>query len=167
MIQEDAIEKLPCLLSEDELRQRGEELARMVGERDDLEAERAAASKEAKDTIGRLELRLAQLASEVRARTVYRDVTVHAVANFQTKALEWIRLDTGEVVRQRPLSFEELQLGFDFGERPGDEAASRPEKAVRVASMAELEDEPDPNPEPLAEEALEPDQDTTDPQAEE
>jgi hypothetical protein len=128
-------EKLPCSLSDDEVRQRGEELARRIRAREELDEARRENQKDYRDRLAELDLEIATLAREVRDRTAYREVGVVMHRNLATRTVEWVRRDTGEVVRQRPMTDDELQGQLWELERRQD--------GVKVPSAAESEDQGD------------------------
>jgi len=76
------------------------------------EAKRAAATY--KEDLKTLDARRATLAQRVRERKERRDVPVAEQKDFSRKAISTIRLDTGEIVRERAMSSEELQTELDF-----------------------------------------------------
>jgi hypothetical protein len=119
-MQEPSVESLPCALSPEEVRQRGEAVARLLKERDDLDFETKQYAKERREEIGELELQIARVAIQIRERQEYRPVEVVCLRNPGEATVVWVRRDTGEVIRQRPMTEEEKQERLPFGDPLAD-----------------------------------------------
>lgn len=102
------VEVLPVRLSPDELRDRGEKLAGLEGQYIEHKAETKAQSKTRKEEEGRLELSIYQLASHIREKCEPREIEVEVRIAGKGQVAE-VRLDTGEIIRERPLREEEKQ----------------------------------------------------------
>jgi hypothetical protein len=100
---------LPVELTKDEIRLRGEELARKHAEWDEVENARKTAQTEAKGKIERIEAESKLLANNIRTGREYRDIEVREVRNDTTLSMDLVRQDTGEVIESRPLRTDELQ----------------------------------------------------------
>ena len=92
------------------------------------EAKRVSATY--KEDLKTLDARRATLAQRVRERKERRDVPVAEQKDFSRKAISTIRLDTGEIVRERAMNSEELQTELDFKK-------TRKFKTVEVAETSE------------------------------
>lgn len=106
------IERLPCQLTPDEVRARGEKAAMLYAERDEVEQDYERAKEIRKERIGSIDSRISQHMQEVRTRQEHRDVRVVDRENFDDKhnpQVETVRLDTGELVRSRPMTDLERQ----------------------------------------------------------
>ena len=103
-------ERLPCELTDDEVRAKGEQIAQLIGEIQDAEVAMKAQAEEAKDNIKGLKARTSALSSEVRTRREYRSVEVRESFDWGNRRVEVIRLDTGEVIRTRETTEAERQL---------------------------------------------------------
>ena len=116
-------EILPVPLTEAELLARGDEAARIQETRDRKDGERDAANKAAKAEIQGLEETLHHLLRQVRRKSEDREVEVLDRRNEDELTMEVVRTDTGEVIRSRPLTPEELQIKlFPAGEQEGASA---------------------------------------------
>jgi hypothetical protein len=111
-IGEKFTESLRCELTEWEVADRAANMARSVFAREEAEIERELANKAAKEVIKALDARVSSLAREVRERAVYRLVDCVEQRNEIESMIETIRLDTSEIVRARPMTAEEKQLGL-------------------------------------------------------
>ena len=105
-------ERLPVTLTNDEVRVRGEELAGLVAEINEAEDAKKLAASEAKAAIDALDSKAAGIAEEIRSRRVYRDVEVREDLDAPSRVVSVIRLDTGEVVRERVATSSDLQAVF-------------------------------------------------------
>ena len=101
--------ELPVKLTDEEVRLKGEKIARRLKDRENLEEERKAAAKAAKEEIGELDAEIIELRDEVRERREMRDVQVSDEKDWGRKIVRTLRLDTGEVVASRPMTPAELQ----------------------------------------------------------
>ena len=70
------------------------------------------AAQEAKAAIDGLAEKAAGIAEEIRSRRVYRDVEVREDLDAKARVVSVIRLDTGEVVRERVATSSDLQAEF-------------------------------------------------------
>lgn len=100
---------IPVELTKDEVRMRGESLARKHAEWDAVESARKAAMTHAKSEEELLEADMKLLAEAIRTGKEYRDVEVREVRNDAALSMDTVRQDTGEVIEQRPLRPDELQ----------------------------------------------------------
>jgi hypothetical protein len=101
---------LPVELTKDEIRMRGESLARKHAEWDAVESARKAAMTHAKSEEELLENDMQLLAEAIRTGKEYRDIEVREVRNDAALSMDLVRQDTGEVIEQRALRPEELQV---------------------------------------------------------
>jgi len=111
-------ESLRCELTEAEIRERADRCARAVKERDQVDADRQASNKEAKTEIERLEIEIRSLAQEIREHATYRHVSCVERVDQDLGVMQMIRLDTGEVARERQLTASERQQAL-FPRRVG------------------------------------------------
>lgn len=117
--------RLPVELTNAEKLLRGEQLARLHAEADDVEATRKAQQTSAKGKLEALEAQARDLANVIRTGREYRDIEVRERRNDTALAMELYRLDTGEVVETRPLRPDELQTTiFDISKGKGKKSGS-------------------------------------------
>lgn len=115
---ERKIEELRCDLSDAEIQQRGADAARLVTQIDALDEERRLAASDYRDQIKAKEGELRQLSREICERAVHRDVLCESRPDYAAGVMETVRLDTSELVRSRPLSYDERKPGlFAFDAR--------------------------------------------------
>ena len=123
--------KLVCELSEGELQLRSASLADTVTTIDQTKTARKQKAKEFGDLLAGLEDRQRELSRAIRTGTEER--LVACVVNFHTpiEATKTIvRLDTGEIVSEEPMSSEECQTKIWH----------EPEVTIENPTPAELED---------------------------
>lgn len=102
-------ERLPCELMPSEVESKSAELAREVKRHGELELEKKTAVAEFSAQLKESDRRIGELAEEVRERREYREVMCAERVGFPANVVEIYRLDTGEVVRKRPLTEDERQ----------------------------------------------------------
>ena len=101
-------ETLKCKLTTEEITARGEELAALLGDRNKVELEKKAAADRFKQQLSELASRSEEIATEIREKAEWRDVKITAERLDDKMAV--IRMDTGEVIWQRPLTNDERQV---------------------------------------------------------
>lgn len=101
--------QLPVKLTDDELRYRGDELARLTKEVDDLEFEKKESQADYKAKIDARRVAALKLADAIKAKTEVRDVEVCDTTDHDARKVYTVRQDTGEVVNSRPATTEDLQ----------------------------------------------------------
>lgn len=100
--------KLKCDLSEQEVRERADKLAMLVGEKDSLEDSRKVDSKRRKE-IDQLGATMCRLGIEISTRSEFRNVECVEERDWDDKTVSLVRKDTGEVVESRKMRPDELQ----------------------------------------------------------
>jgi len=113
---EREVQNLPCSLTNEELADRSQQLAGAV-----TRVERAKDAKKSLDAQLTSEIKLHEakrneLSSTVSTGKEYREVTVEVRFDFEKGIREELRLDTGEIFTERPLSDDEKQLALDIVE---------------------------------------------------
>lgn len=102
-------EPLLCALDDDELRQRGADAARIVSQLDQLDEQRRLAASDFRDRMKELRSKLREISAAVRERQEERMVACETEPNYAAGLMVTVRLDSGEVIRSRPLTSEERQ----------------------------------------------------------
>ncbi len=106
-------EELPCMLTDDELQSRGRMLCETIWQIDDTEAARTEAMKGFKQRLTGLNETQRKLAKVIRDRIETR--MVRCVVRYHVPAegaKRVMRTDTGEVVREEPMTDAEKQLNL-------------------------------------------------------
>jgi hypothetical protein len=109
---------LVCELDDDELRVRGESLSSVALQYDKVEDEKKAATKEFSDELKGLRGEMRKLSIVIRQKKETRSVLCAVDFHSPTNGIKRItRLDTGEFVRDEPMSAQECQSNL-FEEKP-------------------------------------------------
>ncbi len=101
--------RLRCILTPQEIEDRGLASAKLVMEIDELELAKKTAAKKAGDEIADAKDELSKLAEQVANGEEMRDVEVEARAMYSTGMVEFIRIDTGDIYEKRQLTDRERQ----------------------------------------------------------
>jgi hypothetical protein len=134
------IEKLlPCELRPDELHAYATEAARLDEEIFQERESQAARSKASKALLDTLSQERSTSLRKIRTRRDDRRVACHVIHDFAENSVKTIRLDTGEEVASRAMTYEERQA--QLFELPQSHAANLPEVARQRADFAAFEDE--------------------------
>jgi hypothetical protein len=105
---------LPCTLTDAEVLERSAELAEVVTDYAEIEGEKSAHAKHFKERLDGLRSRERALAREISSRSVERDVECVIRQDPIRGCVETMRLDTGELIEDRPMTAEERQLAMDL-----------------------------------------------------
>lgn len=100
-------ETLPCELTEYEVAERAKTLAELHAKQDKLEVEKKAVVDDFKGKLDHVERDMKILARQVRDRSEHRDVEVDERLDDIRFVIETFRLDTGEIIRSRPMTQDE------------------------------------------------------------
>lgn len=111
-------EVLPCKLSDEELLERGAELAKVLDTIDAIDVEKKAAVDQFKARIQIQESRARELRTAIESKC--EDRPVECVESFELRlgVARTTRVDTGEMIRERALRSSELQPSLPGTERP-------------------------------------------------
>lgn len=102
------VSPMPCKLTDTELRERGQSLARVEGDLREHTKHATSVKKELASKEAALEAELARLGNIIRNAAEPRDTEVQ-VEQISRNRVAVIRLDTHEVLEERPLRDEEAQ----------------------------------------------------------
>lgn len=118
-------ELLPVELLEHEVREKGEELARLIARHDAIKDAHKQAAKQQKEELEGVNLEIREIGEEVRTRKERRRVEVQERFYPEKGNVATVRMDTGEVVRTRAMSPAEKEAsrqGTLFRVHPGASA---------------------------------------------
>lgn len=105
--------KLYCDLGDEELRQRGQEMADAMREHTTVENDRRLAVKDFKERLEEIRGRMFAAAGAIRDKGEYR--LVRCTVQFHVPANGWkrlVRMDTGELVKEEAMTPAEMQLNL-------------------------------------------------------
>lgn len=135
-------QNLPCNLTLEELDHRRDRVANLVRDHIKMEQERKDVAKDYGRRVKMLDEQVAHVAQEIRERAEYREVEVKREKDFATGWENTIRVDTGEVVSQRPLLPSEHQM--DLPPVDADQTQQLEESAAKVTERGEIDMGDDP-----------------------
>lgn len=103
-------EYLECSLTHQEIREAGQALASMNVELEELEFKKKELNTRLADQIKEIKGSIGMKSKIVSTGVERRPVQVLERQDFLKRLVQAIRLDTGEVIRERPMTSDELQL---------------------------------------------------------
>ena len=101
---------LKCDLTEAEILEYSQELAHKISDVNEKEVNKKASASQYKSEIDILQQTAASLARKVNEKAEYRDVECWAVRDYTDNDFTVTRIDTGEIIEQRPLRKDEMQM---------------------------------------------------------
>jgi len=111
-----ATEFLKCVLTEEEIKSAGMELALSNSKVDDLEAQKKSFNDQIKADITMCESQIQKYSRMIQNGYEYRNVEVTEEVDQKGQVVNIFRTDTGEFVRSRPLKNGDVQEKmFDEG----------------------------------------------------
>lgn len=129
-----SVDPLPCKLTVEELIQKGVELCDMHTKAEQLEKEFDGIKKHYKSQIEDAEKKVLEMRDQIQTRREYRQVECSIAYDFDDKKKKvYYRNDTGEIVREVPISEHELQEELKLREEAESEKednAEAPEEPV-------------------------------------
>ena len=109
-------QNLPCILTEEEFRDRSKALGQELQNRDGLEAEKKAYTSQIAAKINESTAIISGLQARINTGREYRMVDCQVQIDWIKKEKQWVRIDTGEVVRTDVISDEDLQTRAELDE---------------------------------------------------
>ena len=100
---------LPCKLTDQELLDYGAELGSTIQDISAEEARQTSMKTELKARMTALEAKSAELSTKITRQEELRDVKVEPRLDFKAGIYREVRTDTGEVIRERPITDDERQ----------------------------------------------------------
>jgi len=107
-------EYLKCILTEEEVAQAANELARGISSLKELDDALTSIKAEFKGKVEKEEANINVKARLVRDKHEYRNVECDAIHNFTDCTVTIVRKDTNETVETRKMTFSEKQTTIDF-----------------------------------------------------
>lgn len=101
---------LKCLLTEDESREMGGELAQRYSEITDLEDQKKAVTSDFKSRIDAASAEASRIARMISNGYEFREVECEVVQDYEMGEVLIVRLDTGETIERRRMTPEERQV---------------------------------------------------------
>ena len=115
---------LKCQLTQEELLERGDQLAHTLDELNKLADEKKALGEELKAKEAKAQAEITVLQQLVRNKYDRQLVDCNLVINYTTQKASLVRLDTEETIEERDITEEEKQLDMGFDSDQQEEVAS-------------------------------------------
>ena len=111
---------LSCQLTSEELTAAADAMAQGLDDREALEGELATIKAQYKGKLEQCEANINAKKRLVRDKREIRAVEVEIVTDLTDCTLQVTRLDTSEIIEDRPLTGDEKQLKITFEDKDGD-----------------------------------------------
>jgi hypothetical protein len=120
------IEKvLPVPLTQEERNQLAEEMTRCLAEQGSLEIQKKSVNDQIKGQMAQATSEMQAAAATLRRGLLDKEVHCQLEFNYSEGVKRLIRKDTGEIVEEKAITFEERQAWLKFNERKDDLAERR------------------------------------------
>ena len=103
-------EYLKCHLTEKEKTELSAKIAKAISDRASAEAKLKEVSTSIKAQIAQLDAEISEKALQINNGYEYRNVECRMDKDYRLGSVTITRLDTGEVIRERPMTAEERQM---------------------------------------------------------
>ena len=103
-------EYLKCHLTEKEKTELSAKIAKAISDRSSAEAKLKEVSASIKAQIAQLDAEISEKALQINNGYEYRNVECRMDKDYRLGTVTITRLDTGEVIRERPMTAEERQM---------------------------------------------------------
>ena len=100
-------ENLRCMLTEDEVKQAGETMARLIQDKTRLEQDKKSATASFKAKIDAADAGIIDQSNKVRDKYEYRDVDCMKIQNFTAHTIKMTRSDINTVFEDRKMTVRE------------------------------------------------------------
>ena len=126
-------EYLKCQLTEKEKTELSAKIAKAISDRASAEAKLKEVSASIKAQIAQLDAEISEKALQINNGYEYRNVECRMDKDYRLGSVSITRLDTGEVIRERPMTAEERQM-----ELPGNkkEKSAKTKPSTKEAGAA-------------------------------
>ena len=102
------MQALPVEIAEHEKAELCDVLGKDCVKKAELENEKKEVNKQFKEKIDFIQEEIDRNSQIAAEGAVYRQVTCKATPDYSSKTIQVVRLDTGEVVEERPMTIDEL-----------------------------------------------------------
>jgi uncharacterized FlaG/YvyC family protein len=118
-------EYLKCQLTEKEKTELSAKIAKAISDRASAEAKLKEVSASIKAQIAQLDAEISEKALQINNGYEYRNVECRMDKDYRLGSVAITRLDTGEVIRERPMTAEERQMELP-GNKKEKQAKTKP-----------------------------------------
>ena len=108
--EERCFEYLKYLFSENEKNEMGGKLAQCFSDYTEKEGSLKSVTTQIKSDIAKVEAEMGNLAEKIRSGYEHRRTECKKVLDYKLGTVEIIRLDTGETIKGRPMTSDEVQM---------------------------------------------------------
>ncbi len=108
--QEIIKEYLKCLLTEKEKTELSARIAKAISDKASIEARLKEVTASLKAEIAKCDAEIADAALQINTGSQYKNVDCQIERNYRLGTVTITRLDTGEIIRERPMTAEERQM---------------------------------------------------------
>ncbi len=119
--EEETVEYLKHVFSEKEKTDMGEKLAQCFADCAGKEADLKSVSTQLKSEVAKIQGEMSALSGKIREGYEHRNIKCKKRFDYRLGMVEYIRLDTGEIVRERPLDEEERQRTLNLKSKSEEE----------------------------------------------
>lgn len=124
---------LKCTLTADEVAEQAQVLAREIAALNETEKQLDAIKSEFKAKTGKSEAIIQSASRLVRDKSEHRSVECEASYDYDDLTVKITRIDTGEIVEDRPMTYGERQMSMDFdGKADKPNSEKEPEMATTI-----------------------------------
>jgi hypothetical protein len=113
-LKKTAQRRVTCQLTDEEQREKGQQLALACVQRTEIERERAETMKTYKERLDAVALEMAKHTKALRSGTEVRQIAVLELFDYNDGTVTITRKDTGELIEKRDMTQEERQVGLDL-----------------------------------------------------
>jgi hypothetical protein len=125
--------RLRVVLSKEEVAEKADRMAHVIGERENLVAQAKAATAHLKAQIKEKDAEIGSLSAQIRDKAEYGEVDCERRHMYRTGKIVEVRLDTDEVTFERAMTFSERQLDL-----PAKKAAE-PKKPLETSEGEKID----------------------------
>jgi hypothetical protein len=118
-------EYLKCQLTEKEKTELSAKIAKAISDRASAEAKLKEVSASIKAQIAQLDAEISEKALQINNGYEYRNVECRMDKDYRLGSVSITRIDTGEVIRERPMTAEERQMELP-GNKKEKQAKTKP-----------------------------------------
>ena len=103
-------ESVKHVFTEEEKREIASEMARQVSIRENFEDEKKALTSEFNSKIDGAKAQINSAAQKINNGYEYQTVKCQVIRDFESRMVQFFRVDTGELAKERPMTGDELQM---------------------------------------------------------
>lgn len=114
-VRETMHESLKCVLTNEDIKRLGEQIAQAVARKAEAEADLKSVATQLKSKIAAEDAIITSNSEKIRSGYEWRNVECERIKDYQAGVVTIYRNDTGELVSERKMSYEERQHLLPLG----------------------------------------------------